>query len=409
MENNEKFLSLRNIELTSYINSKHQKLDLIELEAEKNAIENLLKRANEELFQYFLRKQDPLLQLLETHQKCSTAVNTFQKMQKHDIRKGKAVDTHSAELKKKFELFKDDMSIFLTNDRYFISSAVFDGGEIFLLLTNDLLFVGEKDGQKYKLKRSMNKEIVDLELAEDVLRLFLDGATCELKGSKVDVENFFECFQEVSYEFKPGKRDAVDYDFVEYCLETKKYSVLVEYLETLDCKPDDRLVALVNSVSVHDELALFAHGKILGGMPKFFREFFLARFKVGLRGINRLQALEAYVADVFAFVTDFSRELRKYCDRESMDKRLFLLVMEDSVRCALDSLALRFVNHCRMNNLCEDSEFVKCVGDKLEFDGLNLRYLARETDLRRPGSAGSVERAKTFIQERISQFLDADE
>lgn len=408
MENNEQLLKFRNIELVDYINKKHTKVDLVEIESEKNALNSLIKSVNEDIFRYFLQRQDPLLKLLEIHQECFEIIKSFQKCQKGQMKQSEEIDLSSAELKKKLGLFADDMSIFLTDDRYFITSAVFNEGTVLCVLTNDLIFIGEKDdSDKFKLRRSLSKDAVRLEMTESTLKIMLDGSVCELNGSKVDIENLFELFQEVSYRFEveSDKGRSIDYELVKYYLETKKFSCLIDYLDGIGRPQDETLDMLLDMVEISDEFTLFALGKVSGDSTNFFKKFFYERFKLGLAGVNRIQRLDKYIRSIFEYIREFSLEFYKYCERDSLTKQAYVLTMEECTRFALQHIEPRVVSHCRIHDLKAGNGLISDIYEKLRFSDLNFRYLIKEVNIKKAASRSSVEQSKLRIKEEVEKFL----
>ncbi|ELA42565.1 uncharacterized protein VICG_00317 [Vittaforma corneae ATCC 50505] len=408
MENNEQLFKFKNIDLVDYINKKHPKIDLIEIESEKNALSNLIKTVNEDVFQYFLQRQDPLLKLLEIHQECFEIIKSFKKSQKDQMKQSDEIDLSSSELKKKFCLFTDDMSIFLTNDRYFVASAVFNNDTVLCVLTNDLIFIGEKDdNDKFRLRRSLSKESVKLEMAESTLRITLNGSVCELSGSKVEIENFFEMFQEVSYklELTNDRESNIDYELVEYYLETKKFVNLIDYLDSFGRPEGERLASLLDKMEISDEYTLFALSKISDDPTKLFKKFFYERFKAGLSGVNRIQKLDKYILDVFEYIQEFSQEFYEYCERNSLTKRAYILTMEDCVKHALQYIEPRVINHSRGNDMKDEKDIIGSIYERLQFSDLNFRYLIKEINIKKAVSQGSIEQSKRRVKEEVEKFL----
>lgn len=409
MENNEHLLKFKNIELVDYINKTHPKADLIAIESERNTLAKLLKTVDEVTFQYFIQKQDPLLKLLETHQKCSEIIKEFQGSQKTQVSQAEEVVLYSTELKKAFDSFENDMAIFLTDERRFIASAIFNQEKVICVLTNDLLFIGEcgeENTKKYKLKRSVSKEVVQMEIDGETLKISLDGSICEVKGSKMDISNFYESFQEVSYTFiVEDKKVQLDYELIGYYLETRKYIGLVEYLGGFDGAAEENLPNLLENAAFLDEYSLFAVGTITKDPTNFYKIFFCERFKSGLAQINKIQTLQRYINDIFEFLREFSQELLKCHEKNYLTKSMYILIIEKCVKYALHYVEPRIANHKELHHGEKHGEVMDVIREKLQFSNLNFRYLIKEMEFKRIRSQGLMEQGKQKIQAEIESFL----
>lgn len=398
MESSEELLRYRSVDIVEYMNQKYNKIDLVEIEAERNALKGLLKRENENKLQYFLQRQDPLLRLLETYQQCHDVINNFIISQKSEFDFKEEVNLSSMELKKSFALFKDNMTLFLTTDRYFITSVTFDDGNILCVLSNDILFIGEKDGQMFKLKRSVSKEAMRMEIKEETtLNILLDGSICELKGTKKNVEELFDAFQEISYRVvkeENEEEEEIDEDLIEFYIQTERYDEIIAYIGKI--KNKKRILSIFDKIAIPDKETLL---KVKD--EELINHFFFERFKAGLDKINKIQPLKRYICKVFQYIEVFADEYYKNSKECLISKRSFILSMESCVQYTLKRIEPRVISH---HKICDENLF-EMVQEKLEFPKLNFKYLIKNVKIEKPIDRSLIDNVKDKIKEEVHNFI----
>lgn len=395
MKNIEELLKFKNIELKDYINKRHPKEDLVDIDAEKSRLKCLMKNIDESSSKYFFQKQDALLKLLEVYQKCYEIIEELKNKMQQKKDEKEEIPIYSTELQRKFELFEENMAIFLSERRYFVTSAIFEEGNILCILTNDLLFIGEKSDVKFKLKRSVSKEVINMEMQDHTLCVKFEGSSYSFKGEKKDVENLFYSFQEISYNFADNaEEDAVDTDLVDYYVETRRYDALINYLSQF--KNPNIKKKIFNNIHVFDGTSFTELTD-----EDFFRKFSFQRFKMGLSKVNRIQKLERYISSVFSYIESFTIEFKEQSMIMNMPNRRFILILEDFIKYTLEVIEPRIVNHYR---IC-GKDLRGLIEERLEFHDLNFKYLIKKMATKKSVNATMLEQAKIKIKENVMKML----
>lgn len=409
----EELIKFKNIDLVKYINKKHQASDLVEIEAEKNAINSILKFVNEEALQFFLEKKDPLINLLEIHQNCYETIEKFNNNEKLQFDDENTARIHSKELEKKLELFVEDTTIFLTEERYFVDSETFNNDEVLCILTNDLLFVGEKisDG-RFRLKRSISVECIRMEMNETQLKIILDGSHCDLTGKKEDVESFYESFQDISYKYREETDDGakVDYDLILYYIQTRRYDELREYRKEVSIEDYKLTEMIINSrmTNLIDDGDSFASVvSLLQNPASFCKIFFTQKLKKSLVQVNKIQLMRPYLEDLFKFVENYILQLNEYFQRLSLNRSIFILIVEECYRLTIRYMEPRILSF--MKNTSKSTEILDLIQTKLrivtESVNLDFRYLIEEICLAKPVKKTDIEKSKEKIKNVIQDHL----
>lgn len=416
----EELIKFKNIDLVEYINKKHQSVDVIEIESEKNAINSILKSVNEEALRFFLEKKDPLLNLLEIHQNCYETIEKFNNDERIQFKEENENKIYSKELEKKLKLFIEDTTIFLTEERYFVHSETFNNDEVLCVLTNDLLFVGERvsDG-RFKLKRSISVECVKMEIDKIHLKIILDGSHCDLTGSKEDVESFFESFLEISYKYRKEIDETVrvDFELILYYIQTRRFEELKEYQKSIKGASieDEKWIEVESMLDSSDAFSSII--PFLQDPTNFCKKFFIQKLKKSLIQVNKIQLLKSYVEDIFAFVEDYALQLNDYFQRLSLKKRVFVLILEECYRFVIQYLEPRIISFIRNNpDKSKIAEILELIQNKLvvvskedsESILLDFKYLIDEINLSRPVKKTELEKSKEKIRSIIQRYLKSE-
>lgn len=404
MENSEGILKFRSLNIVEYLNTRHPVYEASAISEAKHELSTLLNQVDRNMYNYFLEKSDCLLNLLNIYQKCYVALSNFKdskvfyESSQDDIEMARSDD-----FKRKCRLFVEDMSIFMTNERYLVSAEFFNDGGIFCILANDMLFIGERvEKDKYSLRRSIHKGSVRMEMKDNTLNLLIEGGFCALTGSKCALENFYEAFLEVSYEYAPEAEEeaSFDQDYINFCVETRRFGDISRYFGMSD-KKRDFLSAVIDGLDVDDESELQALMNLHKAPSRFFKAFFVKRFKEGLSSINRIQRFSDFLGDVFDFLESFSKSFIQYCTEHDISRRTCVLCMEECTLEALSSLENRTFNGSTMRN---EQDVVESIKDRLRLGNMDFRYLVGKLKEKK---ATYASRYLNQCKEEIRQKLDS--
>lgn len=405
MDNSEEILRFRSLNIVEYLNSKHPVYEEAAISEAKHELSSLLNQVDKNMYSYFLEKSDCLLNLLSIYQKCYAVLSNFKDSKVfYESSRDDLEMIRSDDLKRKCRLFVEDMSIFITNERYLVKAEIFNEGEIFCILTNDLLFIGERvEKDRYSLRRSIHKGSVRMEMKDNVLTLLIEGGFCALSGDRCALEDFYEAFQEVSYEYTPetGREDSFDQDYIDFCVETRRFGDVATYFE-LSGKKCDRLSGIIDRLDVDDESELQVLMDLHRAPSRFFKTFFLKRFRTGLSNINRIQKFSGFLEDVFDFLESFSKSFIEYCTKYDVNRRVCVLCMEECVLEAFSSLENRIFNGPAMK---DNRDIIEDVRSRLRFSNMDFRYLAGRLEERKTSHVSRyLNRCKDEIRQKLDSF-----
>lgn len=409
METNEDIYSYENIDLIDYLNTKHKTIDLIEIESEMNSKKGLLRRIDDNLYDFFNQSSNSLLSLLAIYKQCLEILKNFKTETNTHVETDEDL-TLSEELVKKFKLFKDDMNLFLTEERYFVVSGVFNEDSIICILTNDLLFVGEKaSGNRFELKRVVPKVSVEIKKQENALEIVLDNGTLSLKGDKNVIENFYESFQEISYVFNKKETPLsfeIDFPLLNFYVQTGCYDEMTEYFEVNELKNEKYAEVIANfleNIQINDEKCLECVMELSCKPLNICAKFFIKRLSENLEKINQIQQFESFVNDVFTLLENFCSNLKNFYKMNNLPVRSLILLMEECVATSIKFLERRLSIHSKIFG---NKDMVKTISDRLVFQDCNFKYLADEIiDVPFVATERMMKEAKETISFNVEEFL----
>ncbi|ELQ76155.1 hypothetical protein THOM_0871, partial [Trachipleistophora hominis] len=177
-------------DLTTYINKKGYPDDISVLKAARNDLLGKRKDLEISILEEFIQNEDHFMNVLDNYSK----VVKLKKEIKDNLASYKKLimslkeretitfvdDRKRDELQQKFTKFEDDMSLFLTEKRYLVDcvevSVEHNNAERngMVLLTNDFLFVGIKNVNKYKLLNVFSYDLVQMKMENDYLVVKVD-------------------------------------------------------------------------------------------------------------------------------------------------------------------------------------------------------------------------------------------
>ncbi|KAI5149593.1 hypothetical protein ENBRE01_1001 [Enteropsectra breve] len=429
MENAEKILELTNIDIVEYLNKIHTTEDYFLIETQKHDLEKYNKELDEQLHLSFISNSESLLEILNTYQYAhellaSTKIPRF--VQTDD--KMNINYTRCEELRKKCELFDDNMETFLTNERYLVKSARFNSKEYLCLLTNDILFVGKVKDDKYSLLHSFNKNSIEMKMKVSDKHSYLkiksaNGLKLKLKQKPAVVEEFYDAFMEVTYEFKlknkAEKHNAKEDGLIRYLLETEQIEEMGKYIAASSKKNDsskdsDKDAKNENTSSEKNEQRLVMDKldcmklsltsiqdlktamRLFSSPEKIYFKFFSTRFRNGLGRINQIQEVSGLIKDIFAYLESFVSEIEEICRETGIPKINYLLIVEGLV----DEIFV-FVKNRIFNKFFElkiSRENIDLIFSLLKFRNMDFSYML-ETLIEERGvfAEKCLEKAKTQI------------
>lgn len=402
MEDNQKILSFANIEIVEYLNSVHKTQDHFLIETQKHNLNKYQNQLNEHFRKLFISSSEPLLEILDTYQYCSNLLSShtlprpFLEEESININGSKC-----KAFKKLCEEFNDDMEPFVTEKRYLVASEYF--GKYLLLLTNDILFIGEKrEDSKYDLMHSLSKNIIDLRINKDTLVLRVSGGIYyEFTGSEQDVSDFYDTFQEIIYEYSPKKDSPIkndfDHDFLEYLIITEQTDCIVEYV-------GDRDNQALHNMKLSSKNEFSKIYKILKNPKPFFITYMNRRFSECLLKINKIQPLSGLINDSFNLLEKFVTALHDMSEEVGVKKLEYILCVERLIETLFESIEKRVFN--KFYQIKINSESIDLIRSRLKFGNLDFQYLIKRLLSKKEDFAKKcVEAAKDEIKRNVESLF----
>lgn len=414
MNTSQEILKFKMLNITEYINKNYPTYEDSVMSNSKNELTGLLDILDRNIYKYFVLEGDSILNLLDIYKRCLETLTNF-KTVKVDIDEEENVAV-SGDLKKRFSLFVEDMAMFLTSSRYLVAYEFFNSNDkIYCILSNDLLFVGEKtESQKYTLKRYFNIKSTKIEIANDdetekVLKITVDGDSFVLKGSNKKIESFYEAVQELNFEYLPeNEKPDEPIDFCKFCLETRRFQDLLDHLQFAGNKSEFILNFVsesIDNLEIMDENELSILIKIHRHPSKFFSKYFISKFKKDLEKINRIVRIFELIGDVFIFLENFTGELILLGSKYEIPQKTVVLTVENLVIEVFTFLEPRIFGSSFIRN--NPSEIIAQIKQKLTFSGLSFRYLAKKLEKKICSKPSNYfEQAKLSINTKLKHHLE---
>lgn len=409
MEHNQKILEFANVNITEYLNKIHVTDDMFLIEQEKHNISQCKKELNTHLRLSFIENCDALLSILQTYNFCFSLVQKChvpKPVQEEDTRRRGVCK----ELKSVLRHFEEDMSPFVTDSRYLVCAEAF--GDLFVVLANDLLFIGrKKEGKsRYELEHSFSRGVVSMRTSDNGTRgeiVATSGARYEIEGEHVQA--LHDAFQQLTCDFEEEyrgrKREAVrDADLlVEYYVATEQMEKLVEYVGSRNGgaaeagRYDARLFRGFQ-FRFPDELRT-AMG-LCSAPTSLLDGYVMERFVKGLRKVNRLEASPVLIEKAFGYLEEFLAELEEFYDKTEVPRSHFLICAEQLILRVFLHLERRIFN--KFHRIEENDRNIEIVKRRLRLNGLDFGYLIRRLlEKRDDFMRACIEAAKGEIAARV--------
>lgn len=416
MEDNQKILKLGKIDLVEYLNKVHISPDSFLVETQKHNLLKYQDQLNKYLHGAFVENCDELLAILDIYKYCHAMIQTIHppKLVVDDPE----LDVHGSgckEFVRACRPFEDNMDPFVTTGRFLIREDVF--GELYCVLTNDLLFIGEENkeahdegGQpRYTLRSSFGTGVIDVARAEGCLRISTGtGLSYTLKGDEDELDEFYDAYQETVYEYpqdadggkEPGP--SMDTDLVEYFVATEQIGRLKRYAEGQQC-PEKIVLGSFSRLKIADAADLKTAMSIFENPQKIFNSFILDRFSDGLQNLNKIQRVQSLLNDSFDYLEAFVELLEGVAAETGVSRRSFVLCVEELVLCLFGSVEKRVFN--KFYEISINNSNLRLIEDRLRFRSLDFRYLTQTLLARRDSfSKACVENAKKEIKEKVDSL-----
>ena len=404
MEDNRKILSFANIDIIEYLNKVHITPDNFLVETQKHNLKKYKNELNEHLHLSFIENCDSLLKILDTYKFCHELIQGCSIPKPiQDVPNTNAKE--SKDLAKAFKPFADDMSPFLTNERLLVKAEAFK--EFYCVLTNDLLFIGEKENnsKKYTLKNSFSKSIAELTKSHNELVVTAtSGSKYIFTSDKETIAEFYDAFQEIIYEYSPENDNStdktdIDQNLIEFYIQTEQIYELKKYLAKLPHQEPTVLRALKNLKITNTE-DLKTAMDIFRDPIEIFNDYCLERFSVGLESLNKIQLIEGLINDSFDYLEEFTGQLEHICNKIDVSQMHFILCVERLILKVFDFLEKRIFN--KFYEIAINNQNIKLIKSRLRLRKMDFRYLTTALlDRREDFARGCIENAKKEIKERL--------
>ena len=414
----------QDIDVIEYLNRTHRNADFFLVDTQKHNIEKQMKELNEQLHFAFISKSEALLSILETYQLCQDTLFACQVPRMSHEEPARFTDETARELSKfknKFTgKFTESIEQFITPERRWICDGIFNEGRNLVVLTNDLLFIGEalteneKDGEmKYEIENIAKIKHTKIKKKDKILRIECPAnKKYKLKGERA--HKLYEKYLEIIYEGKEEKqnekekeREQIDDKLLEYLLETEQMEKIRKYVEKNKVKDKPNIMKgwneeeawkvseyLVNIDELWDVLEL--HEERAKSMLKLV----IVRFKEGVGRINKIQELAGIVNDGFDYLEIFVQEIREAYLELEIEEKYFILAIEEMVSILFDSLENRLFS--RAHEMDKKNKQIELIRKRLSFDGYNFEYMLSQLNKRRNEyDEKSIEQAQDEICSRL--------
>lgn len=412
MDPGDDIYNYENIDEVDYFNTKHVTIDLIEIESQMTSKRSLLRRIDDNLYDFFIQSSESLLSLLTTYKKCMELLKGFKAETINQNKEFEKVAV-SEELAKKLKLFRDDMRIFLTEERYLVTSGYFNENSIFCVMSNDLIFIGEKaDRNLFTLKKSIPKATVSMKKNDESITIILDTGDLSLKGDKNIIEDFYEAFKEISYVYNSKNTlfpIEIDFELLKFYIQTGCFDEFIDYFEVNGLRKNEKysetITNFLDQIEIQDLETLECIMKVRGNPLVICEQFYLKRLKSCLEKINKIQPFESFVSDIFSFLNHFCEQIELFFKENSIPRIESILLIE---KCTINSL--QFLERRVMINskVFGNQNTLDILSQHLEFLCLNFKYLVQDTiNISFIGTERMINEAKEAIMFNITEFLDS--
>ncbi|WUR04313.1 uncharacterized protein VNE69_08070 [Vairimorpha necatrix] len=395
VEINSNLMKYKSIKLASYLNDKFPLYEKSVLQIEKDKISSIKSNMETEIFKIFIQNSDSLLDILYSYESVYLKLNELKDLTFHtNFQNEKILNVN----KKKLESFKailknftTDLSSFDTGTRILEHFEFLD--DFILLMTNDILIIGKKNGREYSLINTFNYSIIEMYIKNE-LKIKMGETELSFKGEKVKLIGILDKFKELSYNYEnsvteDNKIINKDEDLEEYYLETERY---------------DKLSS--RNFTIQKNINFFIDIKILENFSKKNQDFLIFflkyKFNENLLRISKCKPLLQLIDEVFEYFYKFFDEEKKIYKKINIK---ILLLIEDHILTCFKYFEKRLINR-RFYSVTLDDIF-KDLRSKLKFKNFDFSYLIEYfTDEMRKQNEKFLNQTKNEIKKIIREFLE---
>ncbi|ORD94752.1 hypothetical protein ECANGB1_42 [Enterospora canceri] len=403
MEDREKIIKFKNINIVDYLNKTHKTADNFLIETQKHNLKKYMKELNTELYKTFVNNSDDLLDILNAYDFCFDLLSDFSapRINHDDGTNTEITQLNCKEFEKKTARFEDDLTAFKTENRYLVTTEYFNEKKYYVILTNDLMFIGQKiqgEDKKYRLKNVFNRNIVEMKMFDNYIGVTVDGIKYTFTGETDALTDFYDLFTDTTY-FMQKEGDEINKDLVKYFIITEQFEKLAEYSEKYP-----HVEINTESIEPRNEEELKQLLRISRNKNKMFSAFVNRSFESGLSKINKIQVLEKLIEEIFEFFYMFLDDLRLLHSNLDMENWTMNLLIESFIKKIFNTIEKRIFN--KFLELKITNENLKLIQSKLVFKEYNYVYMFDQLLRRKEGfSKKCLEMTKNEINVLLDSFM----
>lgn len=403
MNNREKIIEFQNINIKDYLNKVHKTSDNFLIETQKHNLKKYMEELNTELYKGFINNSDGLLKILNTYDYCYNLLNDFNiPRTSHSQNTIDTVLFICKEFEKKIKRFEDDLTPYLTGKRYLITSGHFTDNKYYCILTNDLLFLGERipNSKQYKLLHIFSKNVIHLTLTSSYLELSVQKNKFILTGTSEELQEFYDLFFDIKLEDSEVSlnENELNMELIEYYIITEQIDKLANYI-----KPIKKVNVNIKKIIFYDESILKQILDISIDPYKTFLEFITNLFKIGLGKINKIQPLNILINEIFDYLYCLVDEINKILIKIELKPYWINLIIHDCIIIIFNTLEKRIFN--KFYELKITNNNLKLIETKLVWKHYNFHYMFQTLlTQKKDFSLRCLEIAKKEITKLLNSF-----
>ncbi|EPR77884.1 hypothetical protein SLOPH_1809 [Spraguea lophii 42_110] len=366
-------------DLVSNINKIHKDLEPNILQTHLNKLSLEQTEIDDKILKDFIKNEKYYISILKNYDGVTQVVKDIKKLLKNqkDSLEYKEIDSFID--KKKVEMFKqvmnqfvDDMDRFITEKRYLVDYDTFkmNNKTILVVISNDLIFLGEKDEIKYNLLDGMYKSMVKMSAHKNKLIIKLPNKEYIMTKTFSAVENILSAFEEIShFKIENKIKSKIDNDYIEYLVETENY----EELKNIKFQGKKILPR-----KIYDEKDLLLWSEI--EQQEFFSlldKILLENFQNRIKHINKDITTTALISESFDIFYEFFHQEINLIKELKINEPLVITVRRQLIF-LIDFLSKRIF--FKRNKKQKITFYIKLMEDKLQWDGNSFKHLLKIID-----------------------------
>lgn len=307
----EEINKFKDIDIVDYLNKTHKTSDKFLVETQIHNLKKYQKKLNEDLYSAFITNSDALINILDTYQysyNILLGLNASKNINHEDNEVNIHIDK-CKELSRKFRYFNNDMDPFVTDERYLVMAGFYNEDKIYLVISNDLTFIGIKTEKKYELKNSFSNKLVSVTMKGKDLQLKIQKIEYLIKGSKESLQDIIDIYDEVNYAYhneENRQKSAIDKDLVKFYIISEQFNLLKDYL-----KDFNKIELNLTNIPVYSFSQLKTLMKISKNDKSIFRKFIIYKFNKGLSKIDKVQEVKSLIDEMFEYLFLYVDSLEK--------------------------------------------------------------------------------------------------